>query len=247
MIATRVLQEFNRKSVSLLSVSVFGLQLDFMIKAILFDLDGVFVDTLHYHYLAWKKMLEEIGGTVSEHTILLHEGRNSREILPLLLSDAGIALPEDKHQDFIDRKREYYRSIVDVRHFPNALPVMETLKARGFKTALVTACALRNMEASLDAEQRGKFDFVITGDEVPRAKPFPDPYLAAMRQLDLTPEECIVVENAPLGIESAKAAGMQCIAIETTLGREYLTLADLIIHDIGELLDLPLLKTPGAE
>lgn len=217
-----------------------------MIKAILFDLDGVFVDTLHYHYLAWKKMIEEIGGTVSEHTVLLHEGRNSREILPLLLREAGIELPEEKHQDFIDRKRAYYRSIVQVRHFPNALPVMEALKSRGFKTALVTACALRNMETSLNVEQRAKFDFVITGDEVPRAKPFPDPYIFAMRQLGLTPEECVVVENAPLGIESAKAAGMKCIAIETTLGREYLTLADLIIRDIEELLKLPMLKTPGA-
>jgi beta-phosphoglucomutase len=215
--------------------------LDLMIKAILFDLDGVFVDTLHYHYLAWKQMLEELGGTVSEHTILLHEGRNSREILPLLLRDAGITLPEEKHQDFIDRKREYYRSIVNVYHFPNALPVMEQLKARGFKTALVTACALRNMETSMNAEQRAKFDFVITGDEVPRAKPFPDPYLTAMRELGMTPEECIVVENAPLGIDSAKAAGMQCIAIETTLGREYLAHADLIIHDIEELLALPML------
>ncbi len=212
-----------------------------MIKAILFDLDGVFVDTLHYHYLAWKKMLEELGGTVSEHTILLHEGRNSREILPLLLGDAGIDLPEEKHQAFIDTKREYYRSIVNVRHFPNALTVMEQLKARGFKTALVTACALRNMETSMNEEQRAKFDFVITGDEVPRAKPFPDPYLMAMRGLGMTPEECVVVENAPLGIDSAKAAGMHCIAIETTLGREYLTHADLIIRDIEELLALPML------
>jgi beta-phosphoglucomutase len=91
------------------------------------------------------------------------------------------------------------------------------------------------MQHSLSEEQQRHFDFIITGDEVPRAKPCPDPYLAAARQLGLRPDECVVVENAPLGIEAAKNAGMYCVAVETTLGKEYLQAADCLVHKIDDV------------
>jgi beta-phosphoglucomutase len=210
-----------------------------MTRAILFDLDGVIVDTLHYHYLAWDKMFSELGGTVSKHSVLLHEGRASREILPLLLGEAGVSLDAAHHHDFIERKREYYRSIVQIGYYPRAFDVIAELRTRGYLTALVTATALRNMQNTLNEEQRSHFDFIITGDEVPRAKPFPDPYLIAAGHLGVAPEECVVVENAPLGIESAKNANMFCIAIETTLSKDYLVHADLIVHSITDLLTIP--------
>jgi beta-phosphoglucomutase len=213
-----------------------------MIRGVLFDLDGVIVDTLRYHYLAWKHMFERLGGTVSEHSILLHEGRNSREILPILLEEAGVSIPEDEHAGFIEKKRAYYRSIVQVQQYPGAFEVIDEIRKRGYKVALVTACALKNMQHSLDTSQQAHFDFIITGDEVPRAKPFPDPYLMAAGQIGVAPEECLVVENAPLGIETAKNAGMYCAAIETTLGKEYLSQADCILPNIRNLLELPLLK-----
>ena len=215
-----------------------------MITAVLFDLDGVIADTLHYHYLAWEYMFAQLGGSISEHSVLLHEGRASREILPLFLAEAGVSLPAGEHPGFIDRKREYFRSIVRMNHFPHAFEVVETLRRRGYRTALVTASAKKNMETALDEAQRALFDFLITGDEVHSAKPSPEPYFAAMRHLGLNPTNCLVVENAPLGIESAKNAGMRCVAIETTLGREYLAQADVIVTDIRELLSLPELAAP---
>jgi beta-phosphoglucomutase len=206
-----------------------------MFQAVLFDLDGVIVDTLHYHYLAWNRMFEKRGGVVSEHTVLLHEGRNSREILPILMKEAGVSIPDAEQAQFIEEKRAYYRAIVQVQYYPQAFEVIDELKSRGLKVALVTACALKNMQHSLDSAQQAHFDFIITGDEVPRAKPFPDPYLTAALQLKVEPKHCIVVENAPLGIEAARNAGIYCIAIETTLGREYLSSADCILGNIGEL------------
>jgi len=217
-----------------------------MIQAVLFDLDGVIADTLHYHYLAWEHMFGTLGASISEHSVLLHEGRASREILPLFLEEAGVSLPEDAHKDFIDRKREYFRSIVQMRHFPHAFEVVEALRQRAFRTALVTASAQKNMETALDEAQQALFDFLITGDEVHSAKPSPEPYLAAMRHLELTPADCIVIENAPLGIQSAKNAGMRCVAIETTLGQSYLTEADIIVNDIRDILELPELSFPPA-
>ena len=219
-----------------------GFNVGTMIKGVLFDLDGVIVDTLHYHYLAWRDMFEKRGGIVNKHTVLLHEGRSSREILPILIEETGVSIPEEERARFIEDKREYYRTIVQVRYYAKAFEVIDKLRERGFKVALVTACALKNMQHSLNEEQQTHFDFIITGDEVPRAKPFPDPYLTAARQLGLRPEECAVVENAPLGIESAKHAGMCCIAIETTLGRDYLNAADYVLQDIIDLLDVGILK-----
>jgi beta-phosphoglucomutase len=213
-----------------------------MIRGVLFDLDGIIVDTLHYHYLAWKHMFEKRGGTASKHTVLLHEGRNSREILPILMQESGMLIPENERSEFIEEKREYYRSIVKVEYYPQAFEVIDQLRDRGYRVALVTACALKNMQHSLNGEQQAHFDFIITGDEVSRAKPSPDSYLTAARRLGLKPEECVVVENAPLGIEAAKNAGMFCIALETTLGREYLTQADCILQNIGQLPASEILK-----
>jgi beta-phosphoglucomutase len=216
-----------------------------MIKAVFFDLDGVIADTLHYHFLAWEKMFQDLGGSVSEHSVLLHEGRASREILPTFLAEAGVTLPTEEHAAFIDRKREYYRSILQVAYYPHVFEVIAELRRRGFLTALVTASSKKNMETALSEDHRQLFDFLITGDEVHRAKPSADPYLAPMHHMNLSPNDCLVVENAPLGIESAKNAGMICVAVETTLGREYLGLADHVIHEIRGLLDLPFLRTAG--
>jgi beta-phosphoglucomutase len=213
-----------------------------MIRGVLFDLDGVIVDTLHYHYLAWKHMFEKLGGIISEHSVLLHEGRNSREILPILIKEAGVSIPEEQQAAFIEEKRAYYRSIVHVQQYDGAFEVIDALKRREYKVALVTACAFKNMQHSLNPEQQAHFDFIITGDEVPRAKPFPDPYLTASRHIGVQPEECLVVENAPLGIEAAKSAGMYCVAIQTTLGREYLSFADCILQSIQDLPNLPILQ-----
>jgi beta-phosphoglucomutase len=212
-----------------------------MIRGVLFDLDGVIVDTLHYHYLAWKHMFARYGGDVSEQTVLLHEGRSSREIMPVLMKEAGVVIPENLQDRFIEEKRAYYRSIVKVRQYPGALETIDVLRRRGFKVALVTACARENMQHSLDAAAQAHFDFIITGDEVPRAKPFPDPFLRAADHLGLAPSECAVVENAPLGIEAARKAGMYCVAIETTLGKDYLAGADCVLESIAQLADLPLL------
>ncbi len=213
-----------------------------MIYGVLFDLDGVIVDTLHYHYLAWRYMFANLGAEIDRHTVLLHEGRSSREILPILMKESGVHIPEADQSRFIEEKRAYYRSIVRVTHYPKAFDVIDALRQRGLKLALVTACARKNMQHSLNDEQQAYFDFILTGDDVRRAKPYPDSYLGAAQKLGLQPRECLVVENAPLGIEAAKNAGMFCVAIETTLGREYLTLSDCILRSIDQLLQLEILK-----
>ena len=206
-----------------------------MIKAILFDLDGVIVDSLHYHYLAWDHMFKEIGGSVTEESIFLSEGMNSFEILPLFLKQFNVELPVEKHLKFIEDKRNYFRQIAKLTYYPNAFKTIEQLRDRGYTTALVTACARKNMEKSIDAEHQKLFEFIVSGDDVVHSKPNPDPYLIAQKALGFSVTECVAIENAPLGVESVKNAGMICIAVESTLGRQYLQKADFIINEIQEL------------
>jgi beta-phosphoglucomutase len=206
-----------------------------MIKAILFDLDGVIVDSLHYHYLAWDHMFKKIGGSVTEESIFLSEGMNSFEILPLFLKKFNVELPVEKRQKFIEDKRSYFRQIAQLTYYPNAFETIIKLRDLGYTTALVTACARKNMEKSIDTEHQKLFDFIISGDDVTHSKPNPEPYLMAQKTLGLEISECVAIENAPLGVESVKNAGMICIAVESTLGREYLQKADFIINEIQEL------------
>jgi beta-phosphoglucomutase len=206
-----------------------------MIKAILFDLDGVIVDSLHYHYLAWDHMFKEIGGSVTEESIFLSEGMNSFDILPLFLKQFNIELPVEMHNKFIEDKRNYFRQIAKLTYYPKAFETIEELRNRGYTTALVTACARKNMEKSIDKEHQKLFEFIISGDDVTHSKPNPDPYLIAQRALGLEVSECVAIENAPLGVDSVKNAGMICIAVESTLGRVYLQKADFIINEIQEL------------
>jgi beta-phosphoglucomutase len=214
-----------------------------MIKALLFDLDGVIVDSLYFHYLAWDNMFKKLGGTVSLNTVLLHEGRNSFEILPILMKETNVFIPEEDRERLINDKREYYRSIAKLTYYPEAFETIKELKDRGFKLALVTACARKNMELSVDKENQKLFDVIISGQDVAKAKPNPDPYLAAQQKLGVEVNECVVIENAPLGVQAAKAANMTCIAIESTLGREYLQSADFVINEIKELTGFfPVLK-----
>jgi beta-phosphoglucomutase len=214
-----------------------------MIKAILFDLDGVIVDSLHYHYLAWDQMFQKYGSNVTEESVLLTEGMNSFEILPLMLKQTGVDIPVEEHNKFIEDKRSLFRQIAKLTYYPNAFETIAELRKRGYMTALVTACARKNMEKSVDLERQKLFDFIISGDDVPRAKPNPDPYLIAQKTLGLDVSECVVIENAPLGVEAAKNANMICIAVESTLGREYLQKADFIVNEIQEIVGFfPILK-----
>ncbi len=131
---------------------------------------------------------------------------------------------------------------MDVRFYNGALDVVSRLKASGLKVAIVIACSHKTMQHSLSEEHRKLFDLIQTGDDVPRATPNPDPYDMARRKLGCRKKECIVIENAPLGIKAAKAAGLECVAVATTLDKEYLNEADYIVTDIRELLDLAILN-----
>jgi len=209
------------------------------IQAVLFDLDGVLVDTPRYHAIAWQTVLSSLGGSITEEMVFLNEGRKAEEILIQLLNEVGLSPSAADLDLLVEKKREYFRRIAKVHFYPHTLDVIRKLKSWGMQLAIVSGCAKSSMQNVLTESQKNMFDLIQTSDDVPKAKPNPEPYDLARKKLKIKREACLAVENAPLGITSAKRAGMMCVAVESTLGREYLKEADYVIPNIGALLALP--------
>lgn len=200
------------------------------ISAVLFDFDGVIGDTARDNYRAWCHALEPLGVTVPEVDLFMLEGAKPIEIAAELLSSAGLDIAEAAA--VATRKDSWYRSHAQPYLFPDAASVVSAAKGLGLKVGLVTG-GVRDRIAHSLGSFIGHFDAVITGDEVRRGKPNPEPYLTAAMRLDLDPRRCVVVENAPRGVASAKAAGMRCIAVMSTLPDEVLNGADYVVPTLG--------------
>ncbi len=205
------------------------------IKAVIFDFDGVLVDSMQHHVDAWQSVFREYGITLTPQEILEREGEKARLTTRSIARNHGIELNDDEVERLIRKKRKIYRSNAQRRIRPLARTVVADCRHRGYKTAIVTGSVRDNLEWALPPEELELFDVIITADAVRLGKPHPEPYLSAAEKLGVSPQECLVIENAPLGIRSAKAAGMQCIAITTTLPADHLREADWIITDLDAL------------
>jgi beta-phosphoglucomutase len=115
--------------------------------------------------------------------------------------------------------------------------ILDFLKSKQVRIGLVTGASRNRIEATLEQKLKSYFDIIVTSDEVKNGKPHPEPYLKAITKLGCNPTNTIVVENAKLGIRSAKSAGCFCLAIETTLGREFLIEADAVFSDHQHILN----------
>jgi beta-phosphoglucomutase len=207
-------------------------KLKFNPKAIIFDMDGVIVDSMPYHFLAWYEALRPWGIRVTCFDVFAKEGEKWQKSLYDFLKKANIK-PEQKTLQAIFKERQrifkkYFRRFI----FKGAEEFLIYLKNNGHTLGLVTGTPTDEIKTILPIKIRNLFTCIIAGDLVKKGKPHPEPYLKAAKYLKLKPSECIVVENAPYGIESAKKAGMFCIAITTSLPKEYLKKADIIVEDL---------------
>lgn len=206
------------------------------IKAVLFDFDGVIADTLTYHVQAWQNVFNEYKVEIFPEDIFLLEGRIAEDICKLMAEKKGLSLPDETVKNITKQKREIYNQITQAKVYPATQKLIEILNKINLKKALVTGSILKNIEPVVGNGFLHNFDVIVTGDQVTRTKPHPEPYLTAAQQLAVKPAECIVIENAPSGIEAAKRAGMLCIAVKTTIQDEnYLKEADLIVEDVSKI------------
>jgi beta-phosphoglucomutase len=215
-----------------------------MIRAFIFDLDGVITDTAEYHYRGWKRLADEEGLPFSREDNEGLRGIPRRESLMLILKDR--VYPETKILEMMERKNGYYlefiKEISPRDLLPGAKELLEEIRAAGLKNGLGSAS--RNAAEVLDRLGiRSLFEAVSDGHSVERQKPAPDLFLHAAGQLDLPPEECVVVEDAAAGIEAARAGGFRSIGLGP---RERVGAAEAIFPNLSEVRLADLLRALGA-
>jgi beta-phosphoglucomutase len=198
-------------------------------------MDGVITDSMPYHCEAWRRIFERYGIFVPQEEILKREGERGLVTLETVLSEQGLQLSRDEIRKALDDKEEIFRSLASPTLFPGAERLIRTIRERGKRLALVTGTSGREARTNLPADLLGCFDVLVSGDMVTEGKPHPEPYRVALRLLAASPEKSLVIENAPYGIESARRAGLRCIAVTTSLPAEYLQGADRTVRDLEEL------------
>jgi len=204
-----------------------------MIKAFLFDLDGVIVDTAHFHYKAWRRLAnEKLGFDISEDFNESLKGVSRSESLERILAHGGATLDEATKSEYGTLKNEWYVQLISGMTSDDILPgvtdFLNATKAAGIKIALGSVS--KNAKPIL--ERVGildMFDAIIDGTKISRGKPDPEVFLKGAEELGVEPQHCIVFEDAVAGIEAGVRAGMKTVGIGKP---EVLTQATIVLTDL---------------
>ena len=204
-------------------------------RAAIFDLDGVIVDTAKYHYLAWKRLANEYGFDFTEENNERLKGVSRTRSLEILLQIGGLTFDEPTKMQMAALKNEWYIDYIhriDVSEMlPGVTDYLQHLRGKGIRTALGSA----SKNALLILERlniTGLFDVIVDGNKVAKAKPDPEVFLRAARELGTAPARCVVFEDAEAGIEAARRAGMGTVGIGNA---DTLKQADILLPDLRAL------------
>jgi alpha,alpha-trehalose phosphorylase len=185
-------------------------------KAVIFDLDGVIVDTARFHYLAWKRIADEEGIYFDAHINEQLKGVSRMQSLEVILRRASRVYTQAEKDRLAASKNDFYVQLLHTLTEKNILPgipgLFDEIGNAGLKTAIVSVS--RNTDFILERlNLRGRFNVVVTGNDTTKSKPDPEGMLLASKRLDIPPSQCVVIEDAIAGIEAAAAAGMKSIGI----------------------------------
>jgi len=204
-------------------------------KAIIFDMDGVITNTMPYHFYAWKEILALRGIKVSAQDIYKREGQPGLQTIKEIFCEYQRCISVRERKRLLRQKERLFRARVKRKFIPGAKPLLHYLKRHKFLLGMVTGTSRKEVKKILPRYIYNIFDVIITGDEVKRGKPYPEPFLKALSRLNVAAKHAIIIENAPFGIRAAKKAGIFCIALETSLPKKYLLQADMVFKDIPDL------------
>ena len=189
----------------------------FSLKAVLFDMDGVLYDSMPYHAQSWTKVMQAHGFNMTVEDAYLHEGRIGNDTINVISRQDGKSINEEEKKQIYQEKTEIFSSYSDVLPMKGSLELLNKVTNDGLFAMLVTGSGQPTLLNHLNYNFPNIFirERVVSSLDVKKGKPDPEPYLTALEKGRLTPYEAIVVENAPLGIESAQAAGLFVIAANT--------------------------------
>ncbi|MFN3490314.1 MAG: beta-phosphoglucomutase [Emticicia sp.] len=206
-----------------------------MIKGFLFDLDGVIVETAIFHYQAWRKMANDLGFDISEEFNEGLKGVSRMDSLNLILEYGNVVLTEDEKLELAAKKNEHYLTLVSKMTADDILPGVREFFAQIKQTDIKIALGSVSKNARMILEGVGlinDFDAIIDGTKISKGKPDPEVFLKGAAELGLSPEECLVFEDAVAGVEAGKNAGMKVVGIGHA---EVLTKADIVFSGFENL------------
>lgn len=207
------------------------------LRAVIFDVDGVLVQSMERHYEAYSRAFALEGIEIRPEEVYANEGRRSREVIESLVEARTLSFSKERLDELNTVKQRTFFGFGPLPLYPGARRLVERLKDSGRKVAAVTGTNRANVDNHL-GEIIERFDVIVTADDVKRTKPDPEPYLSALEKLSLPASAAIVVENATLGIRSAKAAGIRVCAVTSTLPAHMLKDADVIVPTIADVWSL---------
>lgn len=213
----------------------------FDIKAVLFDMDGVLYDSMKYHARSWYETMTKNNLQSTPEEFYLHEGRTGGSTIDLITQrNLKRSATEEEKKDIYTQKSELFNFYNKGETIPYAYDVLKAVKASGLECVLVTGSGQKKLLDNLNVNFPGIFEsnMMVTAYDVKHGKPNPEPYLMGLEKAGhLSPNQAIVIENAPMGVESAVAAGIFTIAINTG------PLDEKILWDAGANIVLPSMKS----
>ena len=204
-----------------------------IVRAVLWDLDGTLVDSEELHWLAWRDTMADEGISITHDQFLSSFGQRNDSIIPLWL---GAAATSDRVRKIEAAKEERFRGFVrdtGVSPLPGALEWVNRLSERGWPQAVASSAPRANVDAVLEAMgTANSFQGIVAAEDVHHGKPDPEVFLVAASRLGVSPERCIVVEDAAAGLEGARRAGMRSIGVS---GSARQLAADLVVSTLDLL------------
>ena len=203
-------------------------------KAAIFDLDGVIVNTVPLHFKAWQRMFNEYG---KEFTF--EDYKEKVDGIPRIDGARAILtdLNDDELKKAADKKQDYFLEYLNKEEIPvynTTVDLVKALKREYLKRGVISSS--KNCLSILKkVKLAGLFDVIITGNDVTKGKPDPQVFFMAAEKMAVEPKNCVVFEDAVLGVEAAKRAGMKCVGIDRYGKPERLKKADLVVSDLGEV------------
>lgn len=204
-------------------------------KAVIFDMDGVIINSEPLHHKVEREIVEELGGKLSDEEVASFVGTTDYNMWSKIKKKFNLELSVE---ELIEMKKErFMKEIDEIQLVPNFMDFMLSLYKKGYLMAIASSNNRKIVDTIVNKFQLYKYmKFIISGEEVKRSKPDPEIFLTAAKKMNVTPSDCIVIEDATNGVKAAKAAGMKCIGLKNTdTGKQDLSEADLIIENFNEL------------